>query len=73
MARATATSAAAITITNTAKIWPFRLPAPKRENATRLRLAEFRMSSMPMSTFTELRRVSTPRRPSEKSAAETTR
>ena len=63
MASATATSAAAITITNTANSWPCRLPAPKRENATRFRLAEFRISSTPMSTFTALRRVSTPRMP----------
>jgi len=73
MARATATSAAAITITNTAKSWPWRLPGPKREKATRFRFAELRISSMPIKTFTALRRVSTPRRPSVNSAAETVR
>ena len=73
MASATATSAAAMTMTKTAKSWPWRLPGPKREKATRLRLAEFRISSTPMRTFTALRRVSTPRMPREKRAAETTR
>jgi len=62
-----------MTITKTAKSWPWSPPGPKREKATRLTFAEFRMSSMLMSTFTAFRRVSTPRMPSEKSAADTTR
>src|SRR5262249_35408697 len=73
MARATATSAAAITITKIAKSWPCRLPGPKRAKATRLTFAEFRISSMPISTFTALRRVRTPSMPRENRAAETTR
>ena len=70
MASATAASQAAITMTRSAKTWPPSAPSTNRENATRLMFAELKISSMDINTFTAFRRVSTPKTPSEKSAAE---
>ena len=69
MAKATATSAAATTITKIANICPSMPEELYLEKATKLMFAEFKINSTPINTLMALRRVSTPKTPKENSAA----
>ena len=69
IAKATATSAAATTMTKMANICPSMVVELYREKATRLMLAEFRISSIPIKTLIAFLRVRIPRTPREKRAA----
>ncbi|SUZ93588.1 uncharacterized protein METZ01_LOCUS46442 [marine metagenome] len=73
MAKATAASAAAITITNIPNTCPSRFIPPNLENAIKLTLAAFRISSTPINTAIPFRRVITPNTPSENKIAATNR
>jgi hypothetical protein len=70
IASATAASAAASTITKMLKTWPskFSIP-PKRLNAIKLILAEFRISSIPIRMAIAFFRVITPYIPIENNIA----
>ena len=69
IASATAASAAASTITISAKICPSMFMPPKREIATKLFFAALRINSTPISTAIPFLRVITPNKPMEKRAA----
>jgi hypothetical protein len=65
----TATSAAASAKMNNEKTCPVKFPC-NAENATKFKFAAFSMSSMEMRNMRAFRRVSTPKRPMEKIAAD---
>ena len=69
IARATATSEAATTMTTMANICPSMPFELYLENATKLMLAEFKINSIPIRTLTAFLRVKTPMMPKENSAA----
>src|ERR1700693_1455305 len=71
----TAASAAATPMEKSPKIIPVETPVwgPKRQKATKLRLAAFNISSMPTSTRMVFRRVNAPARPTANSMEETSK
>src|SRR4029450_4613364 len=71
MARPIATSPAATQMMKVAKVWPIRSGIfPRREKATKLRLAALSISSIDMKMMIALRRVRTPSTPTENSTIE---
>src|SRR5271156_4790857 len=71
----TAASAAATPMEKSPKIIPVEAPVcgPRRQKATKLRLAAFNISSMPTSTRMVFLRVSAPARPTANSMEETSK
>ena len=70
IARATAASAAARTITNRLNICPSKFIPPNLENATKLILAALSINSTPIKTAMPFLRVMTPKTPSENKTEE---